>query len=233
MKICKKCHIEKNIDNFYKSKSTKDGFRGTCIDCHNLYYTDNRDKIINRVKKHKSENSEHYKEYLKEYYSNNKELIKENRNIYIENNKDKISESQKAWRTENKDLISEYRKRNIEKRRKNRREYEKKKKSEDPLYRITCSIRTLISMSIRKNGFSKKSKTSNILGCSFIEFKIHIESQFDENMNWDNYGIYWQIDHIYPISKYKDESHLIELNHYTNLRPLESSENNKKKNSIL
>ena len=54
-------------------------------------------------------------------------------------------------------------------------------------------------------------------------------------MSWDNYGnpkdgIFepnktWDIDHIKPISYYTNEIELLELNHYTNLRPLCSYEN--------
>lgn len=81
-------------------------------------------------------------------------------------------------------------------------------------------IRSLISVSF-KNKFTKKSKkTKEILGCSFLEFKIHIENLFDENMSWKNYGKYWQLDHIIPISWAINKEELYKLNHYTNFQPL-------------
>jgi hypothetical protein len=48
-----------------------------------------------------------------------------------------------------------------------------------------------------------------ILGCQFNFFKEHIENQFDNNMNWENYG-----------SSSTTEDELLKLNHYTNFQPL-------------
>ena len=69
--------------------------------------------------------------------------------------------------------------------------------------------------SIKKTGYLKTSKTYDILGCSYEEFKQYLESQFTEGMTWENKGE-WHMDHIYPISLATDEDHMIKLNHYTN-----------------
>lgn len=232
MKICKKCEVEKDIESFYKSKSTSDGYRGTCIDCHKKYSKDNIKKIVDRAKRHKSENKDHYKEYYENYYNANKDKLKLDSRNYYNDNKEKYKEKRKEYRENHTRESKEYRIKNSDRLREKRRQYEKARKEKDPIYKFICSVRSLISSSIRKSGFSKKSKTCQILGCTFEEFKIHIESQFDENMTWENYGRYWQIDHIYPISKFENEEHLLLLNSYNNLRPLEASENNKKKNKI-
>ena len=68
--------------------------------------------------------------------------------------------------------------------------------------------------------WKKKSRSVDILGCSIEYFKSYIESKFDESMNWINYGIVWDIDHIIPLSSAKTEEDIIELNHYKNLKPL-------------
>gem|GEM_PF-4500409 len=49
-----------------------------------------------------------------------------------------------------------------------------------------------------------------ILGCSFDEFKSHIEKQFLEGMSWGNRDK-WHIDHILPVSMAKNEKELLEL----------------------
>lgn len=58
-------------------------------------------------------------------------------------------------------------------------------------------------------------------------FKLHLENQFESWMNWRNKGLYngtpnfgWDIDHIIPLSSAVNETDIIKLNHYTNLRPL-------------
>jgi hypothetical protein len=79
--------------------------------------------------------------------------------------------------------------------------------------------------------YTKKSKkTIQILGCSFEEFKVYIESQFTEEMCWENYATYWQLDHKTPISWAKNENEVYELNHYTNFQPLHWKENISKGN---
>ena len=85
----------------------------------------------------------------------------------------------------------------------------------------------MISRAFNRNGYKKESKTFDILGCTFEDFKNHIETRFEHWMSWDNYGLYngefnygWDIDHIIPISSAKNEEELIKLNHFTNLQPL-------------
>jgi hypothetical protein len=180
-------------------------------------------------------------DYNKEYYFKNKEYKvkvllsedekKENRRI-----------STKKWRDNNKDYNIEYKKQNIDKISEYQKEYNLLNKSElnkkrmirkknrynnDLNYRLKTNIRNIIVKAFKRNGFSKDSKTLDILGCSFEDFKLHLESRFDEWMNWDNKGLYngelnygWDIDHIIPISSAEKEEDLYKLNHYTNLRPL-------------
>ena len=91
-----------------------------------------------------------------------------------------------------------------------------------------------VDFSIRKkkskSGLNIFRKTQEILGCSFEEFKIYLEEQFDENMNWDNQGSYWHMDHKKPISLAMTEEEVYELNHYTNFQPLYWEDNLSKGN---
>ena len=137
----------------------------------------------------------------------------------------------KAYRDENKDTIRVSRKKwelkNKEKRKKSRRDQLREKRKKNILFAIRSSISRSIRSSIIRNGFSKNNKTEFILGCSFEEFKIYLESKFEEWMTWDNRGLYngefnygWDIDHIIPVSSAKTEEEIYKLNHYTNLQPL-------------
>ena len=78
-------------------------------------------------------------------------------------------------------------------------------------------------------GITKSASTQELIGCS-IEYLIkHIESQFESWMSWDNYGK-WHIDHILPCAIFdlSDEKDQKACFHYTNLRPLEASQNIRK-----
>ena len=76
-----------------------------------------------------------------------------------------------------------------------------------------------------------------ILGYSLEEFKQHIKSQFDSKMNWDNHGVYWEIDHIIPIYSFSikdyDDIDFKKCWNLKNLRPLEKSINQSKGKKIL
>jgi len=181
------------------------------------------------------------KEYFKNYYENNKESLlkkskenpnkKSNNKKYHLKNKEGNNERSKKWNTDNKEYKKEldkiYYQENKKSINSSRNEYQKERKKSDKLFNLKCVVRSLISNSLNRNGYSKSSKTFEILGCSFEEFKLHIESKFESWMTWDNYGLYngdlnygWDIDHIIPISSAKDEDEILRLNSYTNLQPL-------------
>lgn len=183
-------------------------------------YEKNKEEILEKQRKHHNENKTEINKRKRELAEKNKVKIKEQKKKYREKNKDKIKEQKKIYRQENKVKYNEYR---------------RNKKKTDLLYKLTCSIRTLISNSIIRSGYSKKSRTYQILGCTFEEVKIHLENKFEPWMNWLNYGNptdglfepnkTWDIDHITPISSAKSEEDVIKLNHYTNLQPLCSYKN--------
>jgi hypothetical protein len=96
---------------------------------------------------------------------------------------------------------------------------------------------------MKSKGYSKKSKTFEILGCSHEEFKVHIESQFLSWMTWEDYGNpkdgilepnkTWGLDHIVPISSALTEEDVIKLSHYSNFRPHCSYDNRFIKGNIM
>lgn len=168
------------------------------------------------MKIYREQNKEKTKTYMKEYYEENKDTLKENKKEYYKKNKNNILNKHKSYQKTNKEKINK--RKNI---------YRKDKREFDSLYNLKHCIRGLINISFKEKGFKKNSKTVMILGCTFIEFKQHIENQFQPWMNWENKGLYngtegygWDIDHIIPISSAKTEDEVIKLNHYTNLRPL-------------
>lgn len=59
---------------------------------------------------------------------------------------------------------------------------------------------------------------------------------FDGNMSWDNYGIYWEIDHIIPLSLCKSDdpksSEFLWFWRLDNLQPLTINENRSKGSKV-
>ena len=72
-----------------------------------------------------------------------------------------------------------------------------------------------------------------LTGCSPSELRLHLESQFQVGMTWDNYGMFgWHIDHIKPLSTFDltDDEEIQAACHFTNLQPLWAYDNLSKKN---
>lgn len=237
MKICSKCKIEKNLDQYGKKSRNKDGLSYSCKDCvslENKYYKEKNREINNaKSKEYYCNNKEYFKKKSKEYYQINKEKFVISNSVYYLNNKKYFSEKAKKYRENNKDNIHEYNKEYMKKyytnfeNRLKRSKYVKIKKEVDPIYKLNTVVRSLINYSIKSKKYDKKNKTLEILGCSFEEFTRYIESKFEKWMNWDNHGRYngelnygWDLDHIIPISNAKNEEDVILLNHYTNFQPL-------------
>ena len=197
-----------------------------------LYYYKNKEKILNRYKTEYPEIRKEKLEKSKIYYLNNKIDILLKNKIYNNQNTEIKNEYAKKYRENNKNKINEYAKNY----RKNNAELIKAKQNtklkNDVLYKLKHNTRTLIRNSFKNKNLNKNSKTYQILGCSFEEFKSHLESKFELWMNWDNRGLYngelnygWDIDHITPLDSAITEEDVIRLNHYTNLQPLCSKVN--------
>ncbi len=153
---------------------------------------------------------------VKEWVNNNKEKRSEYVKNYSEKNKEQINNKSKLYYYNNTKKVIEY---SIA--------YKKNKRLSDDLFRISDNIRKSISKSFANKNNRKNLKSELILGCTFKEFKLYIESKFESWMTWENYGLYngrecygWDLDHIIPIASAKTEEEIIKLNHYLNFQPL-------------
>ena len=234
-KKCCGCGEIKNVSEF---KIDKNGKYKKCIGCYPLkkikeikkeddkeikdihfISLKNKQRRNESSKKYNLEHTNELKEYRKNYYKKNKEKLKK----YIADNKEKIKNYQKEY------IKSGYHKKYIKEKRKN-----------NPDFKLSQNIKSLIYAVIRKSGYIKNSKTFNILGCSFDEFKSYIKDKFEPWMNENNQGRYtgnynetWQLDHIIPISSGMTEEEIIKLNHYSNFRPLCSRKNLEKGKKLI
>ena len=182
-KICKKCNNLLNLENFTKENKSKDGYRTMCKNCVKEYNLQWQLDNPNYKKEYTNKNLERIKKVNKEYYENNKPLIKVKKQIYFTENKEKINKTRRKY-------------------------YDEILKNND-LFKASQAIRDSIRKRFKSKNFIKIQKTYEILGCSFEEFKQHLESLWEPWMNWDNYGNpkdglvepnkTWDIDHIIPI----------------------------------
>ena len=105
-----------------------------------------------------------------------------------------------------------------------------RKRRQDPAYKIRDTVRTLVyHMIVLREGKTKGGSTFKHLPYTPQELRNHLEGQFDEHMSWDNYGSYWQLDHIVPtaVLPYDGLTHpnFAKCWALSNLQPLEKSKN--------
>jgi hypothetical protein len=216
-KVCSICKSDKEVCEFGKFASSKDGLLYCCKKC----------------------NSERGKKYVKE----NPKKVLEQQKKWRDKNPEWVYNRHKKWREENSELFNEIRRnwlnKNPEKRKEYRENYKlrkherrKERRDNDPVFNLTNRMRCRIWKYLNILEITKKNKTFDIIGCSPQFLKEHLETQFTDGMSWDNRSE-WHIDHIIPLSSAKTEDELYKLCHYTNLQPLWAEDNLRKSNKIL
>lgn len=263
-KICIKCKELKIVSEFYFRKDTKK-YKNTCTECerkgmfvyrknnqkqikgykreyrknnknkiqtsNRIYYNNNKDKINYQNILYKEKNREKVLQMYKDYYLKNKEKFKE----YFKHNAIKIKKRRGLWIVKNKLKIEEYR---LNYRKRFGKEIDKRvheKRKNDKFYKLNNTMSTAIRSALKGNKNGRK--WESLVGYSVFDLKKHLERQFNEFMNWNNYGIYWQIDHIIPKSIFKysrpEKLQFQQCWALNNLRPLEKTENLRKHSKLI
>lgn len=101
---------------------------------------------------------------------------------------------------------------------------------------LRCVVSRAITQKLKSHGGSKSGSILNNLSYTIDELKLHIESKFQPDMNWDNYGK-WHIDHIIPDShftydKMSDVGFQLAWS-LDNLQPLWAIDNQRKYNKLV
>jgi len=151
-------------------------------------------------------------------------------------NKKKRLEYNRDYVSKNRDKVSAYMRQYSPK-------YRKYKLDTDIKYKVRYYISNLIRISFKKRLQNKDGSISEHLAYTAGELKEHLESQFEDWMTWDNWGVYntktwddndkstwtWHIDHIVPQSKFSflsmDDEGFQECWALDNLRPLSAKAN--------
>jgi hypothetical protein len=82
-----------------------------------------------------------------------------------------------------------------------------------------------------RNVLFKTDTTMNYIGCNIQYLREWFEYNFSSEMNWDNYGSFWSIDHIIPVCKFDltIEDEKLKCWNWTNLIPVTIKFNSSKK----
>ena len=246
-KIClsvqKRIYWNNNRIKLLKLKKIyRDNNKETIKEREKIHYHKNKQEILDKQKIYNQKNKQALKKRQKIYQKINKESITENFKKYYKKNKGKIREYGIKYREINKEKINIYKEKNKEHRAKmyklwriknkeNINENARKRKKTDVVYRLSCIITTNISDSLKRQGYSKKTKAYNILKCEFSFFMDWLNGVAS---NGYTYGIGdLHLDHVVPISLSETEEELLLLNHYSNFQLLNAFDNISKGNRYV
>jgi hypothetical protein len=212
MKICVKCELLKLEEDFHRDKNKKDGLSRKCKECQKeyrkAYYKDHMEVAAEYNKQYCKNNHEKTVMWHRQYRKNNfdKEMVRVK--LWFQTPSGKLS-LKKAWKKSRERILS------------------------TPKGKLSRSLSCAINISLKRVGSSKNGcHWEDLVGYKVSELKQHLEKQFTEGMNWDNYGHgkgKWSIDHHVPINYfgYSDpkDKEFKKCWGLRNLQPLWCSEN--------
>lgn len=239
-KICSVCKKELPIAEFCRSKATKDGLETRCRSClkekNKKYYYEHQQERRDAIKKWHEAHKEHDCQKGKIYREQHRAELNEKKRIYRQNNSKKIKmyadshkDEIKQWREQHKEQIREYQKNYRQKNKEKLQESQKIRYKTDIQYKLKSDYLHITDRVIKNKKMTPRQE--KVLGCNYSQFIEHLEKQFDERMNWENYGLNgWHIDHIVPVTAFDltDEEQVKKCFHYTNTQPLWAKDNAKK-----
>lgn len=214
-KVCKKCGVEKALEEFAVDSNGKFGRKGRCKECQNVYAREYRQK--NKAKCYERE---------KEYKKNNKEKVatypsKKKFPLYTKKYKDRLIagqverttiEEKRCYRCETVKNIEEFVKdkyskdghaykckqcsnesrrnyRSAEENKEKIRKYDRERIHNNPVIRLRKNISRVISGALKKENSSKFGYScAEYFSYSVEQLKEHLEKQFEPWMSWENYG---------------------------------------------
>ena len=192
----------------FKQKSTCQKY---CINCGYII-------VKNKRKEWVIQNGERKKKVDREYYHKYKDEKKEERKVKYHRNK-----NNKEYMRRRREIAYNSRQKN----KKKRSEKEKLLRRTNPKCRLDTLILSGMYQSLKKKRHGYK--WEKVVGYNLQQLMFHLERQFDNKMNWGNYGSYWSLDHKKPRKLFKYNTiHDIEFKNcwrLENLQPLEKIKN--------
>ena len=168
------------------------------------------------------------KEFTIKNRHNRKFCLKCTKKQWEHNNLNKARERKKRWFQENPEYMRNYTKKPKAKERIN--QYYRQLRKESPKYRLDNNISAIIRYSLK--GKKAGRGWEKLIGYTLKDLVEHLERQFDDKMNWENYGSYWEMDHVKPRNLFKyispEDSAFKRCWALKNLQPLEKIANRRK-----
>lgn len=185
------------------------------------YRDANKEKINVRFREWYDVNKIKHQEHMKRYYQINKVKYKQHAKEWADKNREKFLLKCKEWYRNNKQRVMTS----------NRVRLDNRLKTNSFL-RLRLNLSSLIRQSFRKNGYSKKSKTRQLIGCDFEFLLRHLVQSAIKNYGSFEFISDYHIDHIIPCASAKNEIELIKLQHYSNLQFLKPNDNISKSDKL-
>ncbi len=118
--------------------------------------------------------------------------------------------------------------------RKRMNEYQRHLRRENPKFHLDQNMCNSIGQSLKGQKAGRRWET--LVSYTLRDLMKHLEEQFDDKLNWGNYGSYWHVDHIKPRSLFKyifpTDPEFKKCWALENLQPLEKSANFRKSNTF-
>lgn len=234
---CKSCYKkyrqdnEENAKQWRKEYNQRQDVKERQKQNNKIYYQQNKEKFAEYDKKYREEHKEQLRNYDK--LRQQTEEYKQKRKEYNDRNRERISEYGKNYRNrpEVKERNNAYSKKYYEQHKEQCRQYDKERHQKqyytNNCYRLYRVLSAGICKALKEN--KKERQWETLVGYNLQQLKEHLEKQFTSDMSWNNYGSYWEIDHIIPKNLFhyngaEDRQFQICWS-LMNLRPLEKSAN--------
>jgi hypothetical protein len=216
---CSSCQLNKSIFDFgTKRKKYSSGQIKLCLSI----YCRECDKLKTRLRRLQ------HPEYIKNYNSRIEVKIKKKEWEQANTSYQKRKPYFQQYYQDHKEIFQQTWQTFKFKEAKRRSKY--KRRHQDPLFRLRGNISNAINKALHKGQSDKAGQSiMQFLNYTLSDLKNHLQSQFDGQMNWENYGSYWHVDHIVPQSDLPFSSMLDDNFQQcwalSNLRPLEAQQN--------
>lgn len=111
------------------------------------------------------------------------------------------------------------------------RKYKAEKRLNDKSYVLYENLRKKIWKSLS----NKSNSSKELLGCEIDHYFKWINYTMTDDMNWDNYGTYWNIDHLIPVNNFDllNSDEAMKAFNWKNTWAMKCSENFSKKNKVI